>query len=229
MSVRLALHLGGLSAFNIAFTFFQQVYVVASLGPAGETDALFASTTVPQLFLSVVSGSLLYVLIPLLSGEAEDQLKSTVWCTVVWIGALFSIVAGVLYVLAPYFAPLLVPGFDSARQSLVVDLTRVQLIGMILVALNTVQIAAYQARHRFLATEYASLVANAIALVAIVLTVPMYGIQAVAWVAVLRGLLQVLFLLPGLGLPQRIRWEAGSVKEGVRRVLPLVLGNSYYK
>ena len=70
-----AIQLGTLSAANIGIAFLFQWYVLTQLGPGIETDALFAGMTLPQLVLTVISGSLMHVLVPLLAGEDQDRLS----------------------------------------------------------------------------------------------------------------------------------------------------------
>jgi len=74
-----AVQLGAISAGNIGIVFVIQWYVLIQLGPGIETDALFAGMTIPQLALTIISGSLMHVLVPLLSGEDEKKLKHDAW------------------------------------------------------------------------------------------------------------------------------------------------------
>jgi len=133
------LQLGALSAANIGIAFLFQWYVITQLGPGLESDALFAGMTIPQLVLAVISGSLMHVLVPILAGESEDRLRHDAWSLLVLIGGLFGFLAVVLYATAPWWVPFTVPGFDETGKTLTVELTRIQLIGMVFTAINGVQ------------------------------------------------------------------------------------------
>lgn len=224
-----AVQLGTLSAVNIGITFLFQWYVLIQLGPGMETDALFAGMTIPQLVLAVISGSLMHVLVPLLAGESEDRLRHDAWGFLVLIGGLFGLLAVLLYVAAPWWVPLTVPGFDEAGQMLTVELTRIQLIGMVFAAINGVQWATYHARQQFLLAEFTPILASAFALLLLIWALPRFGVIAAAWIGTLRLGVQTLLLAPGMGVPVRPDLKSTAIQQAWQRIKPLLLGTAYYK
>jgi putative peptidoglycan lipid II flippase len=224
-----AVQLGTLSALNIGLTFLFQWYALTVLGPGVETDAFFAGMTIPQLVLVVISGSLLHVIVPLLAGEPEDRLHHDAWALLSLVGGLFSILAIVLFALAPWWVPLTVPGFDSVGQALTVELTRIQLIGMVFAALNGVQLATYHARQRFVWAEFTPILSNALALLLLIWALPRFGVIAAAWISVLRMALQTMLLAPSMGKPCRLDLRSNSIRQAWQRIKPLLLGTTYYK
>ncbi|HUW29075.1 MAG TPA: lipid II flippase MurJ [Sulfuriferula sp.] len=227
--MKLAIKLGTLSAANIGIAFLFQWYVLIQLGPGVETDALFAGMTIPQLVLAVISGSLMHVLVPLLAGESEDRLRHDAWGFLALIGGLFGLLAVLLYAAAPWWVPLTVPGFDKAGQMLTVELTRIQLIGMVFAAVNGVQWAAYHARQRFLWAEFTPILASVFALLLLIWALPRFGVIAAAWIGTLRMGAQTLLLTPGMGRPVRPDLKSAAIKEAWQRIKPLLLGTAYYK
>jgi len=227
--VKLAIKLGALSAANIGIAFLFQWYVLIQLGPGMETDALFAGMTIPQLVLVVISGSLMHVLVPLLSGESEDRLRHDAWGFLALIGGLFGLLAVLLYAAAPWWVPLTVPGFDEAGQILTVELTRIQLIGMVFAAVNGVQWAAYHARQQFLWAEFTPILASVFALLLLIWALPRFGVIAAAWIGTLRMGAQTLLLAPGMGIPVRPDLKSAAIQQAWRRIKPLLLGTAYYK
>ena len=227
--MRLPIGLAILSAANIGVAFLFQWYILVQLGPGVETDALFAGMTVPQLVLTVISASLMHVLVPLLAGESEEHLRHNAWAFLLLIGALFSGIAIVLYILAPWWVPLTVPGFDAAAMALTVDLTRIQLVGMVFAAINGVQWSTYHARQQFLWAEFTPLLPSLLAILLLMWALPRYGVIAAAWISVMRGSLQTLLLAPGMGYPVRPNLKSAAVKEAWKRIKPLLLGTAYYK
>ncbi|MCZ7622142.1 MAG: oligosaccharide flippase family protein [Candidatus Kuenenia sp.] len=227
--MKLFIQLGILSATNIGLSFFFQWYVLTQLGPGAYTDALFAGMAMPQLVLAVISGSLMHVLVPLLSGESEDRIRHDAWGFLALIGGLFGLLAFLLYAAAPWWVPLTVPGFDEAGQALTVELTRIQLVGMVFTAINGVQWAAYHARQQFLWAEFTPILASVFALLLLVWALPRFGVIAAAWISTLRMGLQTLLLAPGMGSPVRPDLKSPAIREAWRRIKPLLLGTAYYK
>jgi putative peptidoglycan lipid II flippase len=221
--------LGALSAANIGIAFLFQLYVLTQLGPGIETDALFAGMTIPLLVLSVISQSLMHVLVPIFAGESEDHLRHSAWCLLVLVGGLFGILAILLYVSAPWWIPITVPGFSEAGQALTVELTRIQLIGMVFTAINGVQWAAYHARQQFVWAEFTPILASAFTLLLLIWALPRFGVIAAAWISTLRMGLQTLLLAPGMGRPVRPDLESVAIQQAWRRIKPLLLGTAYFK
>jgi putative peptidoglycan lipid II flippase len=227
--MRQPLLLGVLAASNIGIAFLYQWYVLVQLGPGVETDALFAGMTLPQLALAVISGSLMHVLVPLLAGEPADRFRHDAWGFFVLVGALFAALAVLLYVFAPYWVPLTVPGFSDAGKELTVHLTRIQLIGMVFTALAGVQAAVYHARQRFLWVELAPLLTGALGLVPLVVFLPEYGVEAAAWITTLRFIFQTMLQMPGMGRWTMPDLKSSTVQDAWKRIKPLLWGTAYYK
>ncbi len=227
--MKLAIKLGALSAVNIGIAFLFQWYVFTQLGPGVETDAFFAGMTIPQLVLAVISASLMHVLVPLLSGESEDRRRHDVWGFLALIGGLFGLLAVLLYAAAPWWVPLTVPGFDEAGQALTVELTRIQLVGMVFAAINGVQWATYHARQQFLWAESTPILASAFAFLLLIWALPRFGVIAAAWISTLSMGAQTLLLAPGMGRPVRPDLKGAAIREAWQRIKPLLLGTAYYK
>jgi len=227
--MKLAVQLGTLSATHIAIAFLFQWYVVIHLGPGVNTDAFFAGMTVPQVVLAVISGSLMHVLVPLLSGENKNRLRHDAWSFFALIGATFGLLAVLLYAAAPWWVPLVVPGFDETGQRLTVELTRIQLMGMVFIAVNGVQWAAYHAQQKFIWAESVPVLTGALALMLLIWALPRFGVIAAAWISTLRVGLQTLLLTPGMGLPVRPDPNSAAMRQAWQRIKPLLLGTAYYK
>jgi putative peptidoglycan lipid II flippase len=223
------IQLGALSAVNIGVAFLFHWYVLIQLGPGMETDALFAGMTLPQLVLAVISGSLMHVLVPLLAGEDEERLRHDAWGFLVLVGGLFSMLAAALYLAAPWWVPLTVPGFDEAGKALTVELTRIQLIGMVFAAINGVQWAAYHARQQFLWAEFTPILSSVFSLLLLIWALPLFGVIAAAWIITMRMGLQTLLLAPGMGRLVRPNLKSAAIQQAWQRIKPLLWGTAYYK
>lgn len=223
------LTLAALAGANILLSLLFQWYVITQLGVGIETDALFAGLAVPTLILSVVSTSLTHVLVPLLATENETTSREDAWAFFLGVTALFTSVALVLFATAGFWVPWLVPGFSREAQMLTVRLTRIQLISMVFTASVSVLWSVYHARKQFIWVELSTVLSNLIALALLVKLLAVYGIVAAAFVIVLRTLLQLIWLLPGLGRWRRPSWNSNAMREAWSRIRPLLVGTAYYR
>jgi putative peptidoglycan lipid II flippase len=225
----LGLSLGGIAAANILVTFAYQWYVLTRIGPGPATDALFAGTMVPQLVLVIVSGSLNYVLVPLLAVEEEDARARLAWTYAQGIGPACLILVALLMLAAPLWVPLTVPGFSGGTTGLAIHLTRIQLLGVVFTAVTGVEWALHHAKQHFLRAEASGVVASLAGLGFIALALPRMGIAAAAWGTVVRSGLQMLLLTPGMGRYRAPEWDHPGLRLGFGRSLPLTGGQVYYK
>lgn len=228
-SVRLGIILVLFAGSNIILTFFYQVFVLASIGPGSQTDALFAGLVVPTLLLAVVSGSLTHVLVPLLAIQDFLEFQVEAWSFFQGVGFIFMGFFIMLALTAPLWVPWTVPGFDHPTRLLTIDLVRIQLAGMVFTALNSVLWSVYHARQKFIWAELSPLVATGCGFAFLVFGISRWGVYAAAWAMVLRVVLQTVMLMPGLGSYRQPDFRRDSVKTAWRRICLLLAGTTYYK
>lgn len=221
--------IGAASLANTALGFVQQWVVLTRVGPGRATDALVAGMIVPQIVLTVVTGSLVHVLVPVLSIEDDATRRQTVWTAVQGAVLLFGLLAAVLAATAPAWVPLTVPGFDAAAAALAVRLVRIQVLGVVFTAVSALLWSLYRSRRRFIWAEASGLLATAVALAIVLVAVDRHGVAAAAWAAVARAALAALLLAPGLGGYLRPRFGTAAVREIWRRAGPLLGGAAYFK
>ena len=227
--MRLTLSLGVLTASNLVFQFLIQWYVLVNLGAGKETDALFASLTIPQFVLAVVSQSLMHVLVPILTGEDDTHFYQLVWGFIILIGGTFLVFAIVLFIAAPFWIPLLVPGFSESEQLLTVELVRIQVVTMVFTAISGVLWASYHARQKFLWADTTPLITSILGFAAIIFVLPRWGVVGVAWLTTIRIGIQMLLLFPIVKKFERPQWQNEIFRDTWRRLRPLIAGNLYLK
>lgn len=227
--MKLSIKLGILSSVNILLSFVIQWYIFIIIGVGSKLDAFFAGMTVPQLILAVISSSLMHILVPLFSGEDEEKLHHDIWAFLILITGFFSVLAAVLSVSASIWVPLTVPGFDKEAQDLTINLTRIQLIGMVFSGINAVQWAASHARQKFLWVEFVPILTSLFGLILLPWALPRYGIEGAAWLASLRLGLQTLLLAPYLGQPILSNIQRSSANQAWKRIKPLLIGTIFFK
>ena len=227
--IKLSLTLAGLAICSAALAILMPWYVVTRLGVGIETDAFFASGALPQLIFLVASFSLTQVLIPLLATEDERTFRRDAWGFFLSVTGLFSLLGVVLFVLAPYWVPLLVPGFSDEAKQLAISLSRIQMLAMVGNASVAVLWSVHYARQKFIWAELSPVFANLLSLLFLFWTLPQYGIVAAAWANVLNLALKLGFLMPLLGRWQWPQWDSDAMREAWRRVKPFLLGQTYSK
>ena len=227
--IKLSLILAALAICNAILAILMPWYVVTHLGVGFQTDAFFASGALPQLIFLVASFSLTQVLVPLLATEDEETFRRDAWGFFLSVTGFFILLAAVLFVLAGYWVPLLVPGFSDEAKQLTISLSRIQLIGMVGNASVAVLWSVYYARQRFIWAELSPVFANVLSLLFLFWTLPQYGIAAAAWATVLNLVLKTAFLMPMLGRWQAPQWDSYAMREAWRRVKPFLLGQTYSK
>lgn len=221
--------LATLAALNLFISFGYQWLPVVKHGVGAATDALFVSTLVPQIVLSIVSGSLASVLTPMLATADAASFRAQAWTFAQVMGLASAVANGLLGVAAPLWVPWIVPGFDAANTALTVSLVRVQLIGAVATMFLMVGWSAYHARRQFVWVEVSGSIAGVVGLLWAWWAMPGAGVMAFAWGMTVRAVVQVLLLLPGLGPYARPSWRHADGTTVWRRVLPLLGGATYYK
>src|SRR4030095_1549315 len=224
------LTLGFLATLNVFLGFFYQWYVLLAVGPSLQTDALFASATMSQFVLMVLSGSLTSVLLPLLSSENEETFQQNTWSLLQILGIIFGALAFLLGLSANIWVPLSVPGFNKETLALTISLTKIQLAGVAFTGMSAVASSAHQARSKFLFPEITNLLVGLAGLGLLILLLPLYGVVAAAWVAIFRlSLTFFILLVPDFKHYQSPNWQSPLIKEALKRLKPLLVGAIFYK
>ena len=227
--VRRGVALSLLAALNVLLLIVWQWKVLTQLGPGRDMDALVAGMVLPNFATAVVGGSLVNVLLPMLSAAPvaeRSRMRAELSATLL---ALFAGVAAVLALLAPLWVPLIAPGLMGQDRDAVVQLARIQLVGLALSGVLTVQSVARQAEGSFVRVEAAQVAASLGGLAALVWAAPRFGATGVAVSAVLRVVLQLLLLLSTPRASGRLVLASDTLRELWRRVRPLLGASLYYK
>jgi putative peptidoglycan lipid II flippase len=229
MRLRRGVLLSALAALNIVLLVTWQWLVLTTLGPGTQTDALFAGMILPNFVLAVLGGSLVNVLLPMLSAVPPAELPGLRAELSVALLMGFSAAAAVLAVSAPVWIVLVAPGFAPEGRVLAVQLARIQLVGLALSGALSVQATATQATGGFIRVELSQVAASAASLGVLVWAANRFGVLGVAFSAVLRVVLQLLLLVPfrhGAAMP---RFGGAAFGEIWRRLKPLLGASLYYK
>lgn len=221
-------YLALITAFQILVSFAIQLYTITVFGTSSETDALYVGLTLPLVVTALVLETFAAVAIPLLTAEPAREVKNLGWQLFFIAGVLHAAIAFALYCLAPFFIPLLVPGFSDAAKRLTIELTRIQVWGLVGSAAYAVLSALYQVRGRFIWTLASTLISMLVGGALLVWKLHEFGISFAAWIQLLIFTLPALLLLPGLGQFEPLAWRFYALKNLWRRMRPLLLGKLYF-
>ncbi len=203
-----------------------------TFGAGAELDVYNAALLVPELVLNmlVLSGLGAAFVPVLLRTERDDPERSVAFArTVITASALLMAVASAaLFLIAPWTADLVVPGFDTAQRAEYTRLLRLMLLSPILFAISSALGELLVARQRFLAYGVAPLLYNlGIVLGALVLA-PSMGIEGVAIGTLVGALLHLGIRVVGVvraGFAYRVALDIQTrqFREFIRLSIPRVL------
>jgi len=178
--------------------------LAAHLGAGGALDVYYAAFRVPDfLYASIASFVAVTVLIPFLLERLEkgDDLAQARQ----FINMVFTVFAGamaltvvVCYVLMPYLASFVVPGFSGPAQEEFITLSRILLLSPFLLGISNLFGAVTQSLRRFFVFAAGPVLYNVGILIGIVFLMPRYGLSGVVWGVILGALFHVAIQLPVL-------------------------------
>jgi len=183
--------------------YLRVVVIGTTFGAGPDLDAFFAAFRIPDLvFQLVAAGAVASALVPIVSGLRATGDSARAWRIVSTVANLMLVGLVVLavaaFVLAPLLVPLITPGFDGAQLARTIDLTRLMLVGPILLGLAAVATAALNGSRRFGASAIAPIVYNLAIIGAAVLLGPTMGVTGLAIGVVAGSAGQLIIQLPPL-------------------------------
>lgn len=200
-----------------------------------DINTYFAAFKVPDLvYTLLVFGALSAAFIPIYTELIHKDEKAALKFSNQILNALLVLLllgSGVLFLLAPYFLPLLLPGFSVDQLELSVELTRIMLLSPIFFTLSSVFQGIENAHKKFLGIALAPIMYNLGIILATLFYAEHFGVYALAWGAVLGAFLHFLVQVPGaVRAGYRYFWswnlKAKEVREFITLSLPRILGLS---
>lgn len=218
-----------ISSINILSSFLLQIIAFNIIGVGNETDALFFALAIPTLILSVTVTSLNNLLVPLLSGKTDIEIKEITNSVFVILfgGSIFISLFSALTL--DKWLPWLASGFDNETIALSLKLTYIQLISIPFAILYSIQWSLLNSKKKHLLSEVAPASISLCMFPVIVLSIKVYGIWGLAIATPIRMILQSIVLLPFTKVIGYKNFCKERSKKLVRKLLPLMLGSTYYK
>lgn len=227
---------GLVSSFTVVqllLQFATQLLMAKYYGTAGEVDAFMAAFALPIVIGNIVSGSLEYVLVPVVADALAR--KSTIDAArialevAIGVSGLSLAITVVVAALAQPFIAVLCPGFLPAEQVQAAGFLRILSVLVFGNCLTAYLNALYHAYRRFAEPAAAGVAGTLVTFVYVYWMHPQQGIYGVVYGVVAGVAVTNLVLLP-LFVAQCTRggWPSLAVHQGTRRCLvllaPLVLG-----
>ncbi len=171
-----------------------------TFGAGVELDLYYAAFRVPDLlfvlFASVLS---IYILLPFVNRYAETDSPTAGVSVLSQVFTLFlvlyTVMAAVLALAAPWYAPLLFPGFVG-HYGVLVALLQILLLQPLLLGISNLCGVVTQMNHRFILYALSPLFYNVGIIIGIVLLYPLMGLSGLAWGVVLGALGHLCIQLP---------------------------------
>ncbi|MBI2597388.1 murein biosynthesis integral membrane protein MurJ [Candidatus Daviesbacteria bacterium] len=192
-------------------------------------DIFWAAFSLPDLvFQIVILGALSVAFIPVFTEHYENKGEKDAFEMArvilnIFLG-LFGLATILIYILAqPIIINFIAPGFTFDKQLQVISLTRVILLGQVILVFGSFFIGILQSFQRFVIPSLAPLFYNLGIIIGIVFLSRSYGIMGAAWGVVLGALMHALVQLPLIwSLGFRFKFPPKFFHPGVRELIKLM-------
>jgi len=218
--------MGG-SAFSTLLGFGLQIVTAHLYGTTAELDAFLNASTVPTILFGALNVAIVSALVPTFTdymsqGRPEDvrRLGSTT------INLLFFIMtglAGLGWLLAPIFVPIIAHGFPVQEQQLDARMVRWLMPGIVASSISGVCVALLNANHRFASSALVQAAASATTIVVAVAFHRSLGIFALVLGSVLGLFAQLIVQIPSILRYRLYRLELDLHHKGLLRILVLLV------
>lgn len=207
------------------FTFGSQLLALvrdrllaSQFGAGGELDLYYAAFRIPDLLFVLFASTLsVYVLLPFvneyISQEKATEARQFLSEIFSLFLLLYSAVAVVIWVLAPYIVPVVFPGLIES-QTTVVALLRILLLQPLLLGVSSLFGVITQLNSRFVLYALSPILYNVGIIFGVVVLYPLLGLTGLVWGVVLGALLHLLVQVPlvrqsalAFGVTLKLSWS----------------------
>lgn len=202
--------------------------LATGFGAGAELDIYYAAFRIPDFIYQIlILGAISAAFIPVFAGYLATNRKidaDKVASSILTVGSIgLSVAAGISWLLAPLFMPLVAPGFTDAQVNEAVSLTRIMLLSPILFGLSGIFGSILNSHRKFIAYATAPLFYN-LGIIAGALAAPKYGLDWLAIGVVGGAVLQMVVQLGAVWRTGfRFRPRLDLRHPGVRRIILLAI------
>lgn len=198
-----ALLLGSFTFISQLLGLYRDRVLAHMIGPGPTLDVYYAAFRIPDfLYLSIASLASITVLMPFLVDKIHNG-KDGKLSAQKFINNIFSaymifmvLICGFIYVLMPYIAPFIAPGFDSEQLALLVTTSRWMLLSPFFIGLSNLIGTITQLFKNFFVFSLSPIFYNLGILCGIFLFYPVYGVYGLAMGVVLGAFMHLSVQIP---------------------------------
>ncbi|HOH11361.1 MAG TPA: lipid II flippase MurJ [Candidatus Paceibacterota bacterium] len=177
--------------------------LAGSLGAGTALDIYYSSFRIPDLiFATIASFVSVTVLIPLLSQKISEGRIAEARNFMAGIFSSFlivmAIISSLVFLLMPFLAEWLAPGFDQEARQEMILLSRILLLSPILLGLSNLYGSITQAYKKFLLYSLCPVFYNLGIIVGIVFFLPRLGLSGIVWGVILGSSFHFLLQVPSI-------------------------------
>lgn len=218
--------LPAVSAANLLANLGFPVLAVRALGVGHQADALFMVFILPAVIAVLLGNSVLNWSTPRLVRRAHTASRQVLCWSLLWaLLAGVGILCALLWLLGQALLPRLDP---AAGYALALTILPLGVLAMMATVATAVAQSLFTAERNVVGSEWRTLLANLLAMLAWLLFEPV-TLGACAGVFALRTVLIALLLLPRLGWPRRPVTTDQDLRDVLRESRWLLLAATYYK
>jgi putative peptidoglycan lipid II flippase len=219
-------------AFGIAkvISLAQTVIIAQTFGIGSQLDAFVTANRVPELLVVLISGGALgHAFIPIFSGYLARNEKAEAWRlashVVNTVFTLALVISSITFIFAPQLmTSVIAPGFDAATSAKAAELMRILLGGTIVFAISGIVMSILQSHQNFFLPALAPIMYDVGILFGVLVLLRPFGINGVAYGALIGALLHIGIQIPGLiRLKPRWSFELGWSDPVLWRVIRLMI------
>ena len=214
--------------------FTREVVNARYYGTRWEMDTFLAAATIPTILFGVFNGALVSALVPVFSEYLTNDDEGNAWrlCNTVInvLAVLLVLCAGIGWLLAPYYVPLIAHGFPAPQMAAAVRMTRWLMPSIVAVSLSGVLSAMLNAYHKFRWASLTGIAMNVVTVGCVIFLTHRMGIYAVVLGTALGLFAQLLVQLPPFIALHRYRLEIDLHHPGLKRIWemlgPIMVGSA---
>ncbi len=190
-----ALLLGSLTLLSQILALFRDRSIAHFIGPSAQLDAYYAAFRVPDLiFISIASLASITVIIPFIVEKMDEEKvtpKARKLLNDVFTVFFFTMiaVATIAFLIMPYLASFIAPGFTPVMQAKVILLSRIMLLSPILMGLSSLFGTITQLFHKFFIYSLSPVFYNVGIIIGVIFLYPIFGINGLVFGVVLGALM----------------------------------------
>ena len=228
------------------FTFVSQMlglvrdrFLATYLGAGAHLDLYYAAFKIPDfLYVSVATLAAITVLLPYLSekfgaGDEAGHIRARAFLDQVFTALLGFLVAlsVLLFILMPWLAKLVAPGFDAASLHTLTMLSRIMLLQPIIIGVSNMLSSVTQMFKKFFVTALSPVFYNLGIIFGIVALYPIFGVKGLAYGVILGAVFHLIIQVPVLvshGFTPRLTWNVNfsEIRSIVFTSIPRTIGLS---